>query len=147
MDPAAAKEFLISRVVKEAAREQISLSEIERKMLYFTESQPSLAVLHEVNATFEREYDSDEYERKVAGLLQRAREHDVAQSPAAGQQWNDAIESLKSEDHYILVMLYCAFPGDRQLLLPTHRVRDFVLYVAISFALVALLVVVAELRK
>jgi hypothetical protein len=33
-----AKEFLISRIVEEAQRENIPLSEIERKMLYFTES-------------------------------------------------------------------------------------------------------------
>ncbi len=33
-----AKEFLASRIVAEAERENVPLSEIERKMLYFTES-------------------------------------------------------------------------------------------------------------
>lgn len=33
-----AKEFLISELVAEAQRENVPLSEIERKMLYFTES-------------------------------------------------------------------------------------------------------------
>jgi len=33
-----AKEFLISRILAEAQRENLPLSEVERKMLYFTES-------------------------------------------------------------------------------------------------------------
>ena len=33
-----AKEFLISELVAEAQRENVPLSEVERKMLYFTES-------------------------------------------------------------------------------------------------------------
>jgi len=33
-----AKEFLISRIVEEAQRENIVLSESERKMLYFSET-------------------------------------------------------------------------------------------------------------
>jgi hypothetical protein len=33
-----AKEFLISKIVAEARGENASLSEVERKMLYFTES-------------------------------------------------------------------------------------------------------------
>ena len=33
-----AKEFLISEIVAEARRENVALSDVERKMLYFTES-------------------------------------------------------------------------------------------------------------
>ena len=38
-----AKEFLISELVAEAQRENVPLSDIERKMLYFTESGWTLA--------------------------------------------------------------------------------------------------------
>jgi hypothetical protein len=38
MDPTVAKQFLISKVVGEAESEHIPLSEIETKMLYFTEA-------------------------------------------------------------------------------------------------------------
>ena len=42
METTAAKQFLISRVIEEAKLEQVGLSEVERKMLYFTEVHPSL---------------------------------------------------------------------------------------------------------
>jgi hypothetical protein len=58
-----AKEFLISRIVEEAQRENIPLSEIERKMLYFTESGWTLPDIMKVNDDFDREYDQDEYEQ------------------------------------------------------------------------------------
>src|SRR5690348_17002384 len=110
MDSVAAKQFLISRVVEEAEFEHKSLSEIEKKMLYFTEVHPSLPDIYEVNEEFERDYDSDEYEKKITALLKSARDRDPKQSPVQEQQWKDAIDSLKNEDHYILVMVDCAFP-------------------------------------
>ena len=54
MDSAAAKQFLISKVVEEAEFEQVPLSEVEKKMLYFTEVHPSLPDIYDVNAEFER---------------------------------------------------------------------------------------------
>ena len=78
MEPTAAKQFLISRVIEEAGVEQVSLSEVEKKMLYFTEVHPSLPDIYEVNTEFERDYDSDEYEAKIAGLLKNARDRDRA---------------------------------------------------------------------
>ena len=65
MDPAAAKRFLISKVIDEAAFEHISLTDIEKKMLQFSELHPSLPNLYEVNEEFERDYDADEYEDKA----------------------------------------------------------------------------------
>ncbi len=37
MDSSAAKQFLISRVIEQAELEQVALSDIEKKMLQFTE--------------------------------------------------------------------------------------------------------------
>jgi hypothetical protein len=73
MDATAAKDFLISKVVQEAELSHQHLSEIERKMLYFTEAHPSLPDIMEVNAEFERDYDSDDYEDKIIRLLRGAR--------------------------------------------------------------------------
>lgn len=42
MDSVRAKQFLISRVLEEADLEKVHLSEVEKKMLYFTEVHPSL---------------------------------------------------------------------------------------------------------
>ena len=53
-----AKEYLIAQIVEEAQRENVELSELERKMLYFTESQETLPDILEVNDQFEQEYDT-----------------------------------------------------------------------------------------
>ena len=147
MDSTAAKQFLISRVIEEAEFEHVPLSEVEKKMLYFTEVHPSLPDIYEVNAEFERDYDSDEYEAKIMGLLKSARDRDRRQSLSQSQQWRDAIEALKEEDHYILVMVYRAFPDYRKSLLPTHRVRDYVIYTAIGIAVVLVCIGIAIWRE
>jgi hypothetical protein len=140
MDPIGAKQFLISRVIAQAATEQVNLSDVEMKMLHFTEVHPSLPDIYEVNAAFERDYDSDEYEIKITHLLKNARDSDGRSSPGQKQMWDDALNALKSEDHYILVMAYRAFPEYRKLLVPTHRVRDYVIYIAIGITLVFIVI-------
>ena len=147
MDSAAAKQFLISKVIEQAAVEHVPLSDVEKKMLYFTEVHPSLPDLYEVNAEFERNYDTDEYEAKVASLLKTARTRDRQESPSGEQQWKDALDALKREDHYILVMVYRAFPEYREILLPTHRVRDYMIYIAIGIAIVFVCIGIAMWRK
>jgi hypothetical protein len=136
MNSVAAKQFLIARILEEAELEHVHLSDVEKKMLYFTEVHPSLPDIYEINAEFERDYDSDEYEGKVAGLLKKARGRDNSSSSIREQEWNDAIDALKEEDHYILVMAYCAFPEYRKVLRPTHRVRDYIIYIAVGIAVV-----------
>lgn len=135
---------MISKVVQQAQAEGNPLTEVERKMLYFTEVHPSLPDISDINAEFERDYNSDEYETKIAGLLRRARENDRAQSAVQSQQWEDAILALNEEDHYILVLVYCAFREYRSTLLPTHRVRDYVIYIAIGLGLVLAIIGFAE---
>lgn len=146
MESTGAKQFFISKVIEEAEFDRVSLSEIEKKMLYFTEVHPSLPDIYLVNAEFERDYDSDEYEAKIARLLKNARDRDRHSSPNREQDWKDALDALKKEDHYILVMLYRAFPEYRKTILPTHRVRDYMIYIAIGIALVLALIGFAEWR-
>ncbi len=100
-----AKAFLISQVVEEAERENVSLSEVERKMLYFTEAEESLPDIYEVNDQFEREYDSSAYEKKIAGLLRSAFRRNRQESPEGENRWKQAIADLRKEDHYLLVMV------------------------------------------
>ena len=140
MDSTAAKEFLISRVTEEAIVEQMNLSDVEKKMLYFTEVHPSLPDIYETNAEFERNYNSDEYEAKVASLLRNARDRDRSKSPGSEQAWQDALEALRKEDHYILVMVAQAFRGSSATS-KGNRLRDFLIYIAIgiSFVLIMLL--------
>jgi hypothetical protein len=139
MEPTAAKQFLISKVIEEAGIEQVSLSEVEKKMLHFTEVHPSLPDIYEVNTEFERHYDTDEYEAKIARLLKNARDRDRESSGGREQDWKDALDALKNEDHYILVMVGQAF-GVRSASPGEHRVRDFLIYIVVGIALVLFIV-------
>ena len=100
-----AKEFLVSRIAEEAQREGVPLSEVERKMLYFTENYWTLPDMMEVNEAFDRDYDAAEYEKKIAQLVRHARARTRKENPKELEDWKDAIGILSKEDHYILVML------------------------------------------
>jgi len=100
-----AKEFLVSKIVEEAQRESAPLSEVERKMLYFTENYWTLPDMMEVNEAFDRDYDTAEYEKKIAQLARHAHARTRKENPQELEDWKDAIGILSKEDHYILVML------------------------------------------
>jgi hypothetical protein len=100
-----AKEFLISRIVAEAQRENIPLSEVERKMLYFTESGWTLPDMTAVYEDFDRDYGRNKYEKKIAKLIRKAAKHDYKESREQYDAWWSAIRFLRREDHYISVMI------------------------------------------
>jgi hypothetical protein len=100
-----AKEFLISRIVSEAQRENVLLSDVERKMLYFTESGWTLPEMDVVSADFDRDYDQNECEQKIARLIRKAAKHDRKKSREEYDAWWSAIRFLKGGDHYISVMI------------------------------------------
>lgn len=114
-----AKEFLISQIVEEARRENVLLSEVERKMLYFTESEETLPDMLDVNDQFERDYDASVYEKKISDLVGSAFKRNWKESSADEQRWKQAIADLRKEDHYLLVMVDRAMrsirPKDDQL--------------------------------
>src|SRR5882762_5952879 len=69
MNPADAKQFIIARLIAEAEVEQVNLSEVEKKMLQFTEAERATQDMAEAVAEFERSCDCDEYQSKVISLL------------------------------------------------------------------------------
>ena len=100
-----AKESLISRIVAEAQRENVPLSEIERKMLYFSETAWTLPDIMEVNAEFDREYDQTKYENKITRLIRNETKRLRKENPEDFASWTSAARKLKKEDHYISVMI------------------------------------------
>ena len=100
-----ALEFLVGRIVSEAKREDVSLSEVEQKMLYFSETDWSLPNILEVNKEFERLYDDDEYEARIAGLIQSFLRRTEAENSEEFQRWQQAVEKLREGDYYLLVMI------------------------------------------
>lgn len=103
-----AKEFLISELVAEAQRENVPLSEIERKMLYFTESGWTLPDMMKVYEDFDREYDQAKYEQKIAKLVTKADKRIRKTSRDDYERWWAAIRFLQREDHYMSVMIRLA---------------------------------------
>lgn len=112
-----AKEFLVSKIVEEAQREGIPLSEVERKMLYFSETDWTLPDMEKVSEEFDRTYDPNEYERKAARLIKNAARRARKESRDEYDRWLSAIRILSKQDHYLLVMVGAADlrPGHDQL--------------------------------
>jgi hypothetical protein len=100
-----AKDFLVQQTTEQATRENIPLSDIEKRMMYFTESDAtSCDNPVELNDEFEAQYNTPEYEAKISRLLHRADERLKGEDPGRVREWNLAIRTLRRGDHYILVL-------------------------------------------
>ncbi len=101
----AAKKFLVSRIADQAERDHEPLAEVEQKMLYFSENDPTLDDMQDVAAQFDTEINSQQYERKIRHLSARAFQRDRQASRERTVLWREAVARLKKEDHYILEMV------------------------------------------
>jgi hypothetical protein len=99
-----AKTFIAERIAAQAEREGVALDELERKSLYFSETDEAPPDALDVASEFDEKHDAAEYEAKIAGLAKRAYRAD-GDDPQLHQRWLDAIARIADEDHYILVML------------------------------------------
>jgi hypothetical protein len=118
MNTKQAKDFLVQQTTEQAALENISLSDIEKKMMYFTESDAaSCDNPVELNEQFEAQYDTAEYEAKISRLLHRARLRLKEEDPERALDWDRSIRTLRKGDHYILVLWDVKPPSE-------HPVRD-----------------------
>lgn len=130
-----AKEFLINRIVAEAELEGVSLSEVERKMLYFSETAWTLPDIKGVNEAFERDYDQAEYERKIAKLVSSACAKDSDEDRNDSNGWSEATRMLRKEDHYLLVLI----AGAGESVRPRNDFKKlFVIALAAAFVMVAI---------
>jgi hypothetical protein len=107
-----ALDFLVNEIAAEAKRENVPLTEVERKMLYFSETDETLPDMASVNVEFDRDYVEPEFEHKIAQLissiLSRIRESDDEEKT----NWDDAVAKLDGDDRYILVMIDMALTRD-----------------------------------
>ena len=81
-----AKDFLVQQTAEQAQLEGVPFSDLERRMMYFTEIEEMPEDPIKLNEEFEAEYDSDEYEAKISGLLHRASARVKKESPEAARQ-------------------------------------------------------------
>lgn len=102
-----AKDYLVGRIVAEAERQGAALSTVEREMLYFAQDGVISKHMEKVNEEFERDYDEDEYEHKIASLVRCLESDSTAEQQ---EMWDDAILKLCEGDHYLLVLSDGAAP-------------------------------------
>lgn len=103
-----AKEFVVAQIALEVQHESVILTEVERKMLYFSESGWTLPDMPAVSDEFDSQYDQGKYEKKIAQLIRRAYRHACKGSGETYDKWWASIRVLDTEDHYILVMIRLA---------------------------------------
>lgn len=137
-----AMDYLARRIAEEATRQGSPLTEIERKMLYFTETGRTLPDIKAVSNEFDSSYDQGLYEQEIAGLVSAIEARDGIQDPEEKETWNQAIEKLSSVDRYILVLLGAAQPQKSRESWLRHSLK----IVAVALALFAFAALDAWLR-
>jgi hypothetical protein len=103
-----AKRFFVERVVQRARDEGAALSEAERGMLPWSESDPEFVADPQLAAQLASEMSDEEYEAKIAALLDRRFAEEVAADPGAKDTWQHAFSVLNAGDHYIAIMIHRA---------------------------------------
>jgi len=99
-----AKDFLVQQTAEQAQLEGAPLSDLEKRMMYFTESGYVPEDPIALNDEFEAQYDTDEYEGKIAKLLHHAYQRARKENDETRRRFDTAIKSLRRGDHYLLVM-------------------------------------------
>jgi hypothetical protein len=100
-----AKEFLIARIISTAQNEGVPLSEVERKMLYFSETAWTLPDIAETNDAFDRDYDQSTYEQKIGTLAHKFCTEARKTNRDDLGSWKEAVRTISPEDHYLFVLI------------------------------------------
>jgi hypothetical protein len=130
-----AKDCLAARIVEQAERDGHPLTEIERKILYFTETGWTLPDMKTASTEFDRDYDQDEYERKIGRLVGEILVRDAGRDEQAQQTWDMAVEKLSEGDHYLTLLIDAGEP-DRK---PTNFWIRVLAIALLGFAITALI--------
>jgi hypothetical protein len=72
MQVAQAKDFLVRQIAGQALLEDVPLSDLEKRMMYFTEGEDSSEDSSKLDDEFETNFDSAAYQAKVSRLLNHA---------------------------------------------------------------------------
>jgi hypothetical protein len=104
MQVSEAKDFLVQQTAEQAALDHVSLSDLEKRMMHFTEGPDAIEDAATLNAEFEAANDAGDYEDKISKLLHRAYSRLKAGKSDKIPVWDEAIKVLQAGDHYLLVM-------------------------------------------
>lgn len=97
-----AKRFLINRIVEQAKRTNLPLTEVEARMLGFSSASANPAEL-DAATSFERDYNKEKYEAKISRLFNDVYEMDKTMGMAG--IWEQSMDALLDEDMYLAVII------------------------------------------
>lgn len=133
-----AKEYLVSRILAQANQDGVPLSDVERNMLYFSETGWTLPNMMAVSRDFDQNYDQDDYESKIGQIILRIRDQPESN---LDNSWDEAVHRLREEDHYLLVLIDGASRSSSK---PVKRTRgDIVRLILAGVVVVAIYLPVA----
>lgn len=97
-----AKRFLVNRIVDQAKRENVPLTEVEAHMLGFSATTAS-PVERQAAAVFDRDYEKEKYESKISRLFREVYEMD--KSLGRAEIWEQSLDALAHEDMYLAAII------------------------------------------
>lgn len=97
-----AKRFLINRIVDQAKRANLPLTDVEARMLGFSSASANPAELDAADV-FHRDYDKETYEAKISRLFQDVYQMD--RSMGRAEVWEQSLDALVDEDMYLAVII------------------------------------------
>jgi hypothetical protein len=127
-----AKDFLVQQTEEQAQLEGVPLAELEKRMMYFTEGPDAIENPITLNEEFEEQFNTSEYEMKIAKLLRHAYKRIKQADEAKASKWEESVKKLKQGDHYLIVLLEMV-PASN------HPKRDFFLQIGIGVLIVFLI--------
>lgn len=98
-----AKDFLVQQTAEQAVLENVPLSGLEKRMMYFTETGECPEDPIALNDAFEAEYDTTTYEKKISRLMAGAYRRIKRENPEKLRLWDKAFRVLSEGDHYVLL--------------------------------------------
>lgn len=97
-----AKRFLVNRIVDQAKREDVVLSEVEITMLGFRKASATDKEL-EAATVFERDYDEEQYQTKIGKLIRNV--YKIDKESGREEVWEQSLDSVAAEDMYLSAII------------------------------------------
>ena len=104
----ASKKFFIDRIIEQAKYQNMVLSDAEKYMLSWSETDNSFVLNQGLVDQFNRETTDVKYKRKIESLLKSAYETDVGRDSTLKSTYREAFNVLNEGDYYLLVMIKAA---------------------------------------
>ncbi len=107
--PLDARQFLVNKIIAQASRVGVNLSDVDQRMLLLNPGEPQsargipLAVLEDTGRS---------YENRIVQLLKSAYDRDRGEER---RKYREAFEGLKGSNHYILIIASAALRRENQI--------------------------------